>query len=223
MVEQYEIPQLIKCFENIGNYEPKVVFFSVQKRINTTLYARVSNTYSTPPPGTVLDHTLTKRDWSVRACVLAAVNSDWQTVQSAGLRMQYCCVLFLFLQDGFLPAGTQHPPRLRSSHPLHLFVQHHNPVNWQLAEVKHQSGENVETLEHILKSKVLDVQRWTSAVYFYYIILRDQGGILVSRLSHLSLRWSNYFRLKNGWFNEFNVQSMFIISQVEPQPRSART
>lgn len=74
MVEQYEIPQLIKSFEKIGNYEPKMVFFSVQKRINTNLYARVSNTYSTPPPGTVLDHTLTKRDWSVR--VLATVSSD---------------------------------------------------------------------------------------------------------------------------------------------------
>lgn len=67
MVEQYEIPQLIKSFENVRNYQPKMVFFSVQKRINTTLYARSSNTYSTPPPGTVLDHTLTKRQWSVRA------------------------------------------------------------------------------------------------------------------------------------------------------------
>lgn len=65
MVEQYEIPQLIKSFENIGNYEPKMIFILVQKRINTTLYTRVSNTFSTPPPGTVLDHTLTKRDWSV--------------------------------------------------------------------------------------------------------------------------------------------------------------
>ncbi|XP_034547334.1 piwi-like protein 2 [Notolabrus celidotus] len=63
MVEQYEIPQLIKCFETFPNYEPKLVFIVVQKRINTTLYASASNNFGSPPPGTVLDHTLTNRAW----------------------------------------------------------------------------------------------------------------------------------------------------------------
>ncbi|KAF3850609.1 hypothetical protein F7725_012381 [Dissostichus mawsoni] len=63
MVEQYEIPQLIKCFETFPCYEPKLVFIVVQKRISTTLYAFSGNNVSTPPPGTVLDHTLTQKDW----------------------------------------------------------------------------------------------------------------------------------------------------------------
>lgn len=65
MVEQYEIPQLIKCFEKFPSYEPKLVFIVVQKRISTTLYSCSSNSFGTPPPGTILDHTLTQRDWSV--------------------------------------------------------------------------------------------------------------------------------------------------------------
>ncbi|XP_038559876.1 piwi-like protein 2 [Micropterus salmoides] len=63
MVEQYEIPQLIKSFETFPNYEPKLVFIVVQKRISTTLYSSASNNFGTPPPGTILDHTLTQRDW----------------------------------------------------------------------------------------------------------------------------------------------------------------
>uniref|UniRef100_A0A4W6EWH7 Piwi-like protein 2 n=1 Tax=Lates calcarifer TaxID=8187 RepID=A0A4W6EWH7_LATCA len=63
MVEQYEIPQLIKCFETFPGYEPKLVFIVVQKRISTTLYSWTSNSIGTPPPGTVLDHTLTQREW----------------------------------------------------------------------------------------------------------------------------------------------------------------
>ncbi|XP_042344076.1 piwi-like protein 2 [Plectropomus leopardus] len=63
MVEQYEIPQLIKCFETFPSYEPKLVFIVVQKRISTTLYACAAQSFGTPPPGTVLDHTLTQSDW----------------------------------------------------------------------------------------------------------------------------------------------------------------
>ncbi|XP_008291620.1 piwi-like protein 2 [Stegastes partitus] len=63
MVEQYEIPQLIKCFETFPKYEPKLVFIVVQKRISTTLYSWAGNSFGTPPPGTVLDHTLTQNNW----------------------------------------------------------------------------------------------------------------------------------------------------------------
>uniref|UniRef100_A0AAQ4PZN2 Piwi-like protein 2 n=1 Tax=Gasterosteus aculeatus aculeatus TaxID=481459 RepID=A0AAQ4PZN2_GASAC len=50
ILAQYEIPQLIKCFETFPSYEPKLVFIVVQN-------------VRTPPPGTVLDHTLTQKDW----------------------------------------------------------------------------------------------------------------------------------------------------------------
>lgn len=66
MVEQYEIPQLIKCFETFPSYEPKLVFIVVQKRISTTLYSWAANSFGTPPPGTVVDHTLTQKDWLVQ-------------------------------------------------------------------------------------------------------------------------------------------------------------
>ncbi|XP_053530289.1 piwi-like protein 2 isoform X3 [Ictalurus punctatus] len=62
-VELYEIPQILKCFETFPNYEPKLVFIVVQKRINTTLYAFGGNRFGTPPPGTVLDHTVTNGEW----------------------------------------------------------------------------------------------------------------------------------------------------------------
>ncbi|XP_070760250.1 piwi-like protein 2 [Enoplosus armatus] len=63
MVEQYEIPQLIRCFEIFPSYEPKLVFIVVQKRISTTLYSWGANNFGTPPAGTILDHTLTQKDW----------------------------------------------------------------------------------------------------------------------------------------------------------------
>uniref|UniRef100_A0A8C1F0U8 Piwi-like protein 2 n=1 Tax=Cyprinus carpio carpio TaxID=630221 RepID=A0A8C1F0U8_CYPCA len=61
-VELYEIPQVLKCFETIPNYEPKLAFIVVQKRISTTLYSYGSHHFGTPSPGTVLDHTVTNRD-----------------------------------------------------------------------------------------------------------------------------------------------------------------
>ncbi|XP_061527024.1 piwi-like protein 2 [Phycodurus eques] len=63
MVEEYEIPQLIKCFKTFPSYEPKLVFIVVQKRISTTLYSYAGSSFGSPPPGTVLDHTLTQKDW----------------------------------------------------------------------------------------------------------------------------------------------------------------
>ncbi|KAM9446701.1 piwi-like protein 2 [Clarias gariepinus] len=62
-VELHEIPQILGCFETFPNYEPKLAFIVVQKRINTTLYAYGDDRFVTPPPGTVLDHTVTNRDW----------------------------------------------------------------------------------------------------------------------------------------------------------------
>uniref|UniRef100_A0A4W4H4H5 Piwi domain-containing protein n=1 Tax=Electrophorus electricus TaxID=8005 RepID=A0A4W4H4H5_ELEEL len=62
-VELYEIPQILKCFETFPDYEPKLTFIVVQKRINTTLYSYFENRFGAPVPGTVLDHTVTNKDW----------------------------------------------------------------------------------------------------------------------------------------------------------------
>ncbi|XP_047674945.1 piwi-like protein 2 isoform X3 [Tachysurus fulvidraco] len=62
-VELYEIPQVLNCFKTFPNYEPKLAFIVVQKRINTTLYSYGGDRFGTPPPGTVLDHTVTHTDW----------------------------------------------------------------------------------------------------------------------------------------------------------------
>uniref|UniRef100_A0A8C7WLJ7 Piwi-like protein 2 n=1 Tax=Oncorhynchus mykiss TaxID=8022 RepID=A0A8C7WLJ7_ONCMY len=62
-VELYEIPQLLKCFETFPNYEPKLAFIVVQKRVSTNLYSCSGDRFGTPPPGTVLDHTVTNREW----------------------------------------------------------------------------------------------------------------------------------------------------------------
>ncbi|XP_031426226.1 piwi-like protein 2 [Clupea harengus] len=61
-VELFEIPQILKCFETYQDYEPKLVFIVVQKRVSTTLYSFSGDRVGAPPPGTVLDHTVTNRD-----------------------------------------------------------------------------------------------------------------------------------------------------------------
>ncbi|XP_043392252.1 piwi-like protein 2 isoform X5 [Chelonia mydas] len=62
-VVSYEIPQLQQCFEAFENYQPKMVFFVVQKKISTNLYSASTEHFVTPAPGTVIDHTVTSRDW----------------------------------------------------------------------------------------------------------------------------------------------------------------
>uniref|UniRef100_A0AAV2MSY8 Piwi-like protein 2 n=1 Tax=Knipowitschia caucasica TaxID=637954 RepID=A0AAV2MSY8_KNICA len=63
VVEEYELPQILKSLETFPDYEPKLVFIVVQKRINTVLYSSHGNTFGSTAPGTVLDHTLTNRKW----------------------------------------------------------------------------------------------------------------------------------------------------------------
>ncbi|KAM9811002.1 piwi-like protein 2 [Neosynchiropus ocellatus] len=63
MVEEFEIPQLIKCFDKFPSYEPQMAFVVVQKRISTTLYLGPHSNFAAPPPGTILDHTLTRKNW----------------------------------------------------------------------------------------------------------------------------------------------------------------
>ncbi|XP_074837852.1 piwi-like protein 2 [Carettochelys insculpta] len=86
-VVSYEIPQLQKCFEAFENYQPKVVVFVVQKKISTNLYSASTDYFETPAPGTVIDHTVTSRDW-VDFYLLAH-----HIRQGCGIPTRYVCVL----------------------------------------------------------------------------------------------------------------------------------
>lgn len=63
MCSEYEIPQLQEACKILDpNYSPELVFIVVQKRINTRMF-RIDgqSNLDNPNPGTVLDHTVTRR------------------------------------------------------------------------------------------------------------------------------------------------------------------
>lgn len=62
-VLKYEIPQMQKCFDTFENYQPSMVVVVVQKQISTNFYAVTTEQFTSPPPGTVIDHTVTSSDW----------------------------------------------------------------------------------------------------------------------------------------------------------------
>ncbi|KAJ8393665.1 hypothetical protein AAFF_G00058840 [Aldrovandia affinis] len=63
-VEQFEIPQLLSyALRCSPNYKAKLVFIVVQNRISTMLYSWSDDRFGTPSPRTVLDHTVTNRQW----------------------------------------------------------------------------------------------------------------------------------------------------------------
>ncbi|XP_026321629.1 piwi-like protein Ago3 [Hyposmocoma kahamanoa] len=63
-VRDYEIPQMQVCFNLLGEtYKPSLTYIVVQKRINTRIFAKVNGGFENPPPGTILDHAVTRRDW----------------------------------------------------------------------------------------------------------------------------------------------------------------
>lgn len=132
MVELYEIPQLLQCFKTFPNYEPKLTFIVVQKRVNTTLYLLGGDGHSTPPPGTVLDHTVTSREWSV-------LWLHFWTFYSFTLKHVHTCMglmsAFYLVQGGLLPDGSSHSTGLWSANTLCVCVQHSQPDSWPFAEV----------------------------------------------------------------------------------------
>ncbi|XP_060643492.2 piwi-like protein 2 [Anolis sagrei] len=87
MVESYEVPQLQKCFEAFHNYSPKMVVFVVQKKISVNIYSAATDNFTTPCPGTVIDHTVTSRDW-VDFYLMAHAPR-----QGCGIPTRYICVL----------------------------------------------------------------------------------------------------------------------------------
>ncbi|KAK6165172.1 hypothetical protein SNE40_023615 [Patella caerulea] len=62
-VADYEVKQLYTCFAHFNNYEPKMAVVIVQKRINTRIFLNRGNSMDNPPPGSVIDHDITRRDW----------------------------------------------------------------------------------------------------------------------------------------------------------------
>jgi len=61
---KYEAEQFKDCFRHISdNYSPGLGFVVVQKRINTRIFLMAGKEPENPAPGTILDHTVTRRDW----------------------------------------------------------------------------------------------------------------------------------------------------------------
>ncbi|KAJ9591964.1 hypothetical protein L9F63_001476, partial [Diploptera punctata] len=61
---EYEVPQFESCFQHVSsNYHPKLTVVICQKRINTRIFAQVKDGLDNPQPGTIVDHTITRRNW----------------------------------------------------------------------------------------------------------------------------------------------------------------
>ncbi|XP_064121148.1 protein argonaute-3-like isoform X1 [Macrobrachium nipponense] len=64
LIEDHEVPQVATIFQNFDSYEPKLSYIVVQKKINTRIFAAMSaRNLDNPPPGSVVDHTITRRYW----------------------------------------------------------------------------------------------------------------------------------------------------------------
>ncbi|KAL8604204.1 hypothetical protein ACOMHN_014772 [Nucella lapillus] len=64
IVQDFEVRQMLDSFTDFGaDYHPKLTVVIVQKRINTRIFQQTGGGHlDNPPPGTVLDHTVTRRD-----------------------------------------------------------------------------------------------------------------------------------------------------------------
>ncbi|KFV56605.1 Piwi-like 2 [Gavia stellata] len=104
-VLKYEIPQMQKCFDTFENYQPSMVVMVVQKQISTNFYTLTAEQFTSPPPGTVIDHTVTSSDW--QDFFLLAHRSR----QGCSIPTRYVCVLNTanlsceHLQSTALPLG----------------------------------------------------------------------------------------------------------------------
>lgn len=67
-VSNYEVEQMLSCFKHFQKgYSPSLTVVVVQKRINTRMYVAEQQgnrrSLKNPPPGTILDHTVTRKRW----------------------------------------------------------------------------------------------------------------------------------------------------------------
>ncbi|XP_007905583.1 piwi-like protein 2 isoform X2 [Callorhinchus milii] len=87
-VSDFEVPQLLKCFEVFNDYQPKMLVIVVSKRISTNLYSvGPSGKFEVPPPGSVIDHTATNPDGTDFFLLAHTVR------QGCGIPTRYICVL----------------------------------------------------------------------------------------------------------------------------------
>ncbi|XP_043467469.1 piwi-like protein Ago3 [Leptopilina heterotoma] len=64
VVTKYEVKQLLSAFSLIStDYSPKLTIIIVQKRINTRILAIQQRELENPPPGTIVDSDVTKRNY----------------------------------------------------------------------------------------------------------------------------------------------------------------
>ncbi|CAF0742824.1 unnamed protein product [Didymodactylos carnosus] len=64
VVAEHELPQIVDSLSKIRDgYEPKLAVVIVKKRGNARFFARSGRSVVNPPPGTVIDHTVTNADW----------------------------------------------------------------------------------------------------------------------------------------------------------------
>ena len=62
-VSDYEVPQLLSCFDSFSDYHPKFAVVVVQKRINTRMFVQDDHASENAPPGSIIDHTITRMGW----------------------------------------------------------------------------------------------------------------------------------------------------------------
>lgn len=63
-IAEHEISQLRRAFQSFPDYEPQFSFIVVQKRINQRfLLEEYPEKYENPVPGTIIDHTVTRKDY----------------------------------------------------------------------------------------------------------------------------------------------------------------
>ncbi|XP_014773732.1 piwi-like protein 1 isoform X1 [Octopus bimaculoides] len=64
VVSGYEVEQLSKCFQHFGDtYSPLLSVIIVQKRVNTRIFINRRNQVDNPAPGTIVDHSITRKNW----------------------------------------------------------------------------------------------------------------------------------------------------------------
>ncbi|KAJ0174712.1 hypothetical protein K1T71_009820 [Dendrolimus kikuchii] len=80
ILRDYEIPQFKICFSHLDmTYEPSITYIVVQKRINTRIFMKAGRDFDNPPPGTVLDNSILRRDWYDFLVVSQKVNQGTVT------------------------------------------------------------------------------------------------------------------------------------------------
>ncbi|CAK1555842.1 unnamed protein product [Leptosia nina] len=80
-IQDYEVSQLKILIQELDKvYQPKITYVVVQKRINTRIFLKgFQGDFENPPPGTVVDHHITKRDWYDFLLVSQKVNQGTVT------------------------------------------------------------------------------------------------------------------------------------------------